>query len=212
RLASRLIELCGETRTIEDLWLDVSVVSSNLTTSDIHVHRSGLLWRALQASTAIPGVFPPVVEPDGVLVDGGVVANLPLDLARRLHPGATLIASDVGRNLELSPDDFPPERATGGWRNIRSPLRRRRQASDNVRVLTQVTVLGGAGSSQEPADLHIELALDRFGMFDFRKGHDIIEAGYQQSVNQIDAVAHRLPYRFADVTSDGMTSAAGATP
>ena len=67
----------------------LSVVSTNLTTSDANVHRTGSLWRALRASTAIPGVFPPAVEPEGVLVDGGVVDNVPIALARRLHPGAT---------------------------------------------------------------------------------------------------------------------------
>ncbi len=193
RLTGRLRELCGESRTIEDLWMPLSVVSANLTTTDALVHRSGSLWRALRASTAIPGVFPPAVEPEGVLVDGGVVDNLPIGLARRLHPGATVIAGDVGRKMELSPGDFAPATDTRGWRNVRSRIRRRRTAPGMIRILAQVTALGGAAAAQAPADLHIEFDLSRYGMFDFRKGREIGAAAHRQAAEEIDAALGRNP-------------------
>ena len=129
RMNERLKELCGETRTLEDLWLPLSVVSANLTTSDVHVHTAGSLWRTLRASTAIPGVFPPVAEPFGLLVDGGLVNNLPVELARTRHPGASVIASDVGRKIGLMPDGYPVEAEVGGWAAVRSRLRVQAQAA-----------------------------------------------------------------------------------
>ncbi len=213
RLASRLRELCGHQRTFEDLWLELTIVSSNLTTSGVHIHRSGSLHRALQASTAIPGVFPPVVEPDGVLVDGGVVANLPLDVARRLHPGAVLIASDAGKRLGLSPEDFPPGQASSeGWRQLRSRLRRRRGAPGMIRVLSQLTALGGAGTTAEPADLHIDFDLSGFGLFDFRKGRHIIDAGYEQASAELATLLDRADHPFAepdDTTRDRSVAPSG---
>ena len=68
---------------IEDLPLPFFCVSSNLTTGHSEVHRRGMLWRWLRASVAIPGVLPPVMNNGEVLVDGGTMNNLPVDVDAR---------------------------------------------------------------------------------------------------------------------------------
>ncbi|GJE18825.1 patatin-like phospholipase family protein [Methylobacterium marchantiae] len=80
---------------IEDLWLPFLCVSSNLTTGSAMVHRSGDLPGALRASIAIPGLLPPVCTEEGVLVDGGMMNNLPADVMAGLERGPVL-AIDVG--------------------------------------------------------------------------------------------------------------------
>jgi len=80
---------------IEDLWLPFFCVSSNLTTGNTMVHRSGDLVQALRASIAIPGLLPPVLCDEGILVDGGMMNNLPADIAAGLGRGPVL-AVDVG--------------------------------------------------------------------------------------------------------------------
>lgn len=81
---------------IEDCWKDFACVSANITNPGAHIHRSGPLLRALRATVSIPGVFPPVVLESGeLLVDGGVVNNLPADVLR--EAGARrIIACDQG--------------------------------------------------------------------------------------------------------------------
>lgn len=80
---------------IEDLWLPFLCVSSNLTTGSAMVHRDGDLPGALRASIAIPGLLPPVCTDAGVLVDGGMMNNLPADVMAGLERGPVL-AIDVG--------------------------------------------------------------------------------------------------------------------
>ena len=63
-------------------------VSSDLTTGRIHDHRDGKLWRALRASVALPGILPPVTHHGHLLVDGGVMNNLPVDVMREQAIGA----------------------------------------------------------------------------------------------------------------------------
>ena len=101
RKVSRLLrEAFGETRDIEDLPLPFFCVSSNLTGGALEVHEHGLLWRWLRASCAIPGVLPPVFAGGRVLVDGGVIDNLPVaELRKRLN--GEIIAVDVGGNYRL---------------------------------------------------------------------------------------------------------------
>ena len=95
---------------IEDLWLPFFCVSSNLTTGNTMVHRSGDLTQALRASIAIPGLLPPVLCDEGVLVDGGMMNNLPADVAADLERGPVL-AVDVGSDRAFQ--DMPARGWTG---------------------------------------------------------------------------------------------------
>jgi NTE family protein len=89
---------------IEELPLPFFCVSSDLTTGRIHEHRDGPLWRALRASVALPGILPPVTFNGHLLVDGGVMNNLPVDvMAERLS--GPIIASDVTGEVDLHADD-----------------------------------------------------------------------------------------------------------
>ena len=103
KVDERLVAHFGE-RNIEDLWLPFFCVSSNLTTGTTHVHRKGTLWRALRASLAIPGLLPPVIEPEGVLVDGAMMNNLPADVMADLQRGPVL-GIDVARDAAFTGPD-----------------------------------------------------------------------------------------------------------
>jgi len=98
RKLDRLLPQLLPDTDIEDCWKDFACVSANITNPGAYVHREGKLLRALRATVAIPGVFPPVsTEKGDLLVDGGVVNNLPADVAREAGAGR-LIACDQGGN------------------------------------------------------------------------------------------------------------------
>src|ERR1700722_5807979 len=85
----------GDVR-IEELPVPFFCVSSDLTTGRIHEHRAGVLWRALRATVALPGILPPVTYHGHLLVDGGVMNNLPVAVMREQAGGAgPLIACDI---------------------------------------------------------------------------------------------------------------------
>ncbi|WP_415403995.1 patatin-like phospholipase family protein [Tateyamaria sp. SN3-11] len=76
----------------EDLLINFFAVSTSLTHNDVTVIRHGPLWQAIRASTAIPGVFPPFVRDDGeVLIDGGLIDNVPLGAMRDAKPGPNVV-------------------------------------------------------------------------------------------------------------------------
>lgn len=82
----------------DDLPLPFRAVAADLATGEKVVLGSGDLATALRASMAVPGVFAPTEVNGRVLVDGGVVANLPVETAREM--GADIvIAVDVGTPL-----------------------------------------------------------------------------------------------------------------
>jgi predicted acylesterase/phospholipase RssA/CRP-like cAMP-binding protein len=109
RVDKGLKETFGE-RRIEDMLLPFVCTSSNLSDAQRVLHDRGVIWRSLRASLAIPGILPPVPFKGDLLVDGGVLNNLPADVLRERYSGR-IIASDVGQdrplrvpeNLELLP-------------------------------------------------------------------------------------------------------------
>lgn len=80
RTATRI----GMDLRIEDLPLTFGAVTTDLLTREEVVMTSGSLTRALRASIAIPGLFPPVTDNGRILIDGGLVANLPISAVRGL--------------------------------------------------------------------------------------------------------------------------------
>ena len=98
---------------IEDLWIDLFCVSCNLTKGAAEIHRRGPLWKAVRATSSLPGIAVPVVQDGEVLVDGGVVDNLPGLIMRRFMGGkivAVDVCPDEGMTVDINYDDIP-----NGW-------------------------------------------------------------------------------------------------
>lgn len=69
---------------IEDLPRRFAAVATDVRSRTEVILDSGSLSRAIRASMAVPGVFHPIIEDDRILMDGGMVANLPIGAARAL--------------------------------------------------------------------------------------------------------------------------------
>jgi NTE family protein len=69
-------------RNFADLKIPMSVVATNYVDGRAVVLDQGDLFEALRASIALPGLFPPVVKGDLLLLDGGISNPLPWDLLR----------------------------------------------------------------------------------------------------------------------------------
>ena len=91
---------------IEEYPVNFAAVATDLNTAEQVVFSSGKMGTALSATTAVPGIFSPVFYGDHCLVDGGLVNNLPADVAQQM--GADfIIAVNVMRELkEFNPDSY----------------------------------------------------------------------------------------------------------
>ena len=94
--------------TFEETKIPLWVSATNLRTGEEHWFSSGSLMRAILASTALPGIFPPVAIDGELYIDGGVVNNVPISQAFSLG-AKRLYVLTCGT-------------ATGGQRPIRRPL------------------------------------------------------------------------------------------
>jgi lysophospholipid hydrolase len=129
---------------IEDLWTDFFCVSSNLNQAQMVVHRRGLLYKAVRASASMPGVFPPVVSPEGdLLIDGAVMNNVPADLMQD-YIGGMMVIVDVGNEAGRR-SKYSFGESVSGWRlllNRINPLRSHRiKAPSIMSVMSRATFL-----------------------------------------------------------------------
>src|SRR5580658_3095145 len=166
KVSARLQEHFGEI-SIEELPLPFFAVSSDLTTGRIHIHRDGELWRALRASVALPGILPPVTHHGHLLVDGGVMNNLPVDVMAQNAQGP-IIASDVTGELDLRvADDQYGERPI--WWLL---AQRMRGTPSIVSILMRSGTVGSEAQRRvvrEQADYLFEPPMLNIGLRDWKK-------------------------------------------
>jgi len=164
-------------------------VSSDLTTGRIHIHRDGPLWRALRASVALPGILPPVTHHGHLLVDGGVMNNLPVDVISKQAQGP-IIASDVTGELDLRATD---ERY--GERPIWWLMWERMKGTPSiVSILMRSGTVGSEAQRRlvrEQADFLFEPPLEDVGLRDWQKFDRAIAEGYAHAMTVIEK--HGLP-------------------
>lgn len=91
--------------TFEELAIPLQIVATNLKTGKEVVFSSGKLMPAIQASMAIPGIFSPAIINDQMLVDGGIVNNVPYNLLP--HSCDYTIAIDVAPAHPVTLEEIP---------------------------------------------------------------------------------------------------------
>jgi NTE family protein len=89
-------------RNIENLEIPFAAVALNLVDGKPYALTRGNLGYALQASSAVPGLREPVQIGRQLFVDGGVVDNIPVDVARAMG-GDLVIAVDVDERFDQVP-------------------------------------------------------------------------------------------------------------
>ncbi len=160
-LLERLLVHTSDTRDFDRLPIPFRAVATDIANDKKVIFRSGHLPQAIRASMSIPAVFAPVEIDGRLLVDGGMVDNIPMDVARDMGVDR-LIVVDIG-----------------------SPLQPREQLLTVVDVLNQsITMMTRRNSEAQlatlrPEDLLVQPMLAGFGSTDFGRTEALIDAGYR---------------------------------
>lgn len=180
RVAHLLREAFGS-RDIEDLALPYYCVSANLTAGKAHIHRSGPLWLWLRASSAIPGILPPVFHRSEVYVDGAVMNNLPTDIMRAQAVGE-IVAVDISADdvLRADVEEFA---LPSTWKLMVERMYRPRRPGILSILLRSGMVNAEAASIERRSYTNLLLAppLADIELLDWHAYERAIEAGYRHA-------------------------------
>ncbi|MCF6761972.1 patatin-like phospholipase family protein [Pseudomonas fragi] len=160
-LLESLLAHSSDIRDFDKLPIPFRAVATDIVNGEKVVFRKGHLPQVIRASMSIPAVFAPVEINGQLLVDGGMVDNIPVDVAREMGVDIVIVV-DIG-----------------------TPLRGRKQLNTVFDILNQsITLMTRSNSEVQLASLNsddilIQPALASYGATDFGRSLDIINAGYR---------------------------------
>ena len=165
RYFSQLMKHVTET-DFYNLPIPYAAVATDINTGEKVVLKEGNLAAAMRASMSIPMVFEPWKIDDHLLVDGGIVSNLPVYTARELFPGIPIVAVDISGGMEAGVNSY-------------------------MDVLNQsLTILMRKTTDEEAlaADILLKPDVSGMGTLDNIDPEVVVELGVEEAMKHIDEI------------------------
>jgi NTE family protein len=161
---------------LEDLPIPTALIAADLETAEEVRLSSGPAISAVQASIGLPGVFYPTMRDGRALIDGGMVANLPIAAARALVPGLPVVAVDLMGDYE----GYARASSARGQRSALSTVR-----AAFLMMITQQTKLV---TSIDPPDVLISVPAGHISTGAFTRAAELIALGRDAAQMQLPAI------------------------
>ena len=151
-----------------DLKMPLAIVTTDALTGERVVLQKGRLAKAVHASCSVPGIVQPVQVDDRLLMDGGIVDNLPVSAAREL-----------GADYVIGADVFEPDYQRQG-----GPLARGAAAIE--------TLIRHAGGGFGSADFLITPNTAGRSFIRFSRHHELISLGEEAASRSLPALEESI--------------------
>ncbi|MEO8620328.1 MAG: cyclic nucleotide-binding and patatin-like phospholipase domain-containing protein [bacterium] len=190
RKLNRVLHAIAEDTEIEDLWLRYFCVSSNLTRARVEVQSSGNLYEGIRASCSVPGLGPPVIRGGELIVDGGVLNNLPADIARTMTQGKVFASNVAAKEDVRSSIDAADDMS--GWAllfNMLNPFSTTIRMPSFPAIIERTSMLAGVLASDavsKQVDLYFEPPVQRFAATQWAPLDIMVKEGYAQALTTLD--------------------------
>jgi NTE family protein len=173
RLEERLDELL-EHRTFTDLLIPFTAVAADILTGEVVTLDSGPVAAAVRASCSLPGIVTPYEQGERLLVDGGLLNNLPVSVARNM--GADYVIA-----VDLSPSRH----------RFRKPRRLVEMA-----MLTYSNFALLANRERDDADCLITPNISHLGLTDFSHTTELMQKGREAAEAALPQLSVDLSLRI----------------
>lgn len=204
RIFTILQEVTGP-QVIEGLKIPFAAVATDMIQNrEVH-YRTGDLYKALRASIAIPGIFTPVVENEQLLVDGGVLNPLPVNLVEKKEDEwivAVNLNGAAAPAAEMPAPDKEAEEVWALWKWL-SPLMQDKKTEPKkilpaVEYSLRELLLASYHMTQDrltemtlqihPPDILVEIPRNACSTFEFYKAKSLIRLGRDTCRKALEAV------------------------
>ena len=158
RFLARITAAYSDVERLDDLPTPFRTVAVDLVTASQFIFDKGPLATAMRASMSLPLIFPPVDRDGYVLVDGGLLNNVPADVVRAMGADR-VVAINVG-DLE-NPDSLD--------------LSMLQSANNSIGAMMRASTRTGLSQ----ADIQINVPLKDYSSLDWRRSADLVREGYK---------------------------------
>lgn len=188
---------------IEDLKIPFAAVAVDLMKRREVIFKQGSLYEALRASVSIPSVLTPVKTNGSLLVDGGVLNNIPLNRVKRTS-GDLLIAVDVSADvpvvkLKLSKQETETKLSLyqEKMKSFQAQLKKIMLVNEeeeelgyfdliNHTIALMTSHIAQTALEKYPPDVLINISRRSCGTFDFYKSEELYELGKIAAIKQLE--------------------------
>jgi NTE family protein len=158
----------SELTSFNDLPIPFACVATDLVSGKPHVFHDGPLALAMRSTMSLPGIFTPIRSGDHLYADGGLLNNIPIDVAKGM--GADVV---LGIHLEVAP---------------LSPAANLPSYGVLGRAVT-VMIAANELRSMEQADILVSVPLQKYDALDYSKADAIIKAGYDAAASKASVLS-----------------------
>jgi len=153
-------------KKFKDASLPLAMIATDISNGKKVVLKEGSVADAAMASTSIPGIFQPVKINKKMLVDGGIVENVPIYTLKDMGAGYIIGVDLNAKHAYKKPDNI----------------------IDVMVNSFHFTLQASAKIQTREADLLIQPDLSSFNRSDMDQVEDLIEKGYQESITKLKAL------------------------
>jgi NTE family protein len=147
----------SDIQDFSELPIPFACVSTDLVTNQPYVFRQGSLSLALRSTMSLPGIFDPVRWNGHIFADGGLMDNLPVDVAQSMGADLTIAV-----HLETAKVD--PRATMSSFGGLGRSI--------------GVVIAANELRSMEKADMLISVPLEKFGSMQYNRADELIKLGY----------------------------------
>jgi NTE family protein len=177
KIFNKIRSIAGDHK-IEKLPVKFTAVATDLTKKKEVWFQKGDLWTAVKASSAIPGVFEPVVLNGHVLVDGGVLNLMPVAPVMSdfsdLIVAVNLYGSESAREFKLSHET---KKKQSIFEDVWSSLFKEKENVVNKSIDLMMDVIFRYRRAEYRPDIEIEIPENVAQWYEFHKAPRLIEIG-----------------------------------
>lgn len=170
KIGKNILDRIGHAR-IEESGIPLAVVTTDISTGEKVILRKGVLFKAVMASSCLPGIFIPVEWEDRLLVDGFLCENVPVDPLKEMG-AERILAVDLTSNRSL------------------------KRPNDLIDLLSNTFDIGFRNMITREFDpettVVIQPELSGYSKTNTQKTRELIRAGYEAAIQTLNEQAKRL--------------------
>lgn len=172
---------------IELCWKNLFIVAANLSTASTEVMNTGPLDRSIASSIAIPGILPPQLFRKSLLIDGGVLNNLPADIMRNRYNGHIISVDVVSSKSRVIEHKY----RLNNWQLIKNTFtgNRKNYVPNTMSTLMKAVTLASAERSTDKEAVSAIYLRPRIkkGFLAWKEMDAFVTEGYEVTKNYLDS-------------------------
>ncbi|MFZ1705277.1 MAG: cyclic nucleotide-binding and patatin-like phospholipase domain-containing protein [Saprospiraceae bacterium] len=176
-------------KLLEDLWINTFCITTNFSTSQMNIIEKGLAKKCIEASTAIPGLLPPVIFDQQLHIDGGLLDNLPIEpMFQKPVKHVVAISLSEQENIVINETTTPSVRKLI-WSKY---FKKTKTTMPGIPTLLINSLTISSNQKQKnkkgQASTYLVLQLKGFGFLDWSKWRSLIKTGYKQTKDYLSTL------------------------